>query len=198
MNTEIKLTPYDLIRSETGPEIPLFGIRLDTMRNPRNNYETKRLLLESTDWVNVVPVRSDGKLVMIYQYRSGIGEITIEVPGGIVERDEDSFTAAQRELMEETGYSSQNWSYLGAVQPKPAIHNHLCHHWLALDVEKTDEMALGAGEDIQVVSLTVEEVRGEFIGGRLRHALALSALSRVPVESNLGQVSGERARIKRN
>ncbi len=159
------------------------------MRNPRNNYETKRLLLESTEWGNVVPVRSDGKLVMIYQYRSGIGEITLEVPGGIVEKEEDSFTAAQRELMEETGYSSQNWIYLGAVQPNPAIHNHLCHHWLALDVEKTDEMALGEGEDIQVASLSVEEVRNEFIGGRLRHALALSALARVPEVWNriLGQ-----------
>ena len=179
MSKEIKIKPLEFIRSEAGPKLPLFRAHLHTMRNPRNNYHTKRLVLESPDWVNVVAVTRTGKLLIIYQYRSGADEITAEIPGGIVDEGESSLTAAKRELQEETGYTSQDWRYLGAVQPNPAIHKHLCHHWLALNVAKSTEMALDDGEDIQVECLTIKEVQAEIASGRLRHALVLSGLSRV-------------------
>jgi 8-oxo-dGTP pyrophosphatase MutT (NUDIX family) len=157
----------------------LFEKRIDTLRNPRNGKTFDRLVLESVDWVNVVALDSQGRSLMIRQFRFGVGYNTLETPGGMVDPGEDSKTAAARELLEETGYASDSWQYLGAVEPNPAFHNHLCHHWLAKDIEQTNEQDLGLGEAISLEFMTQDQVRQSVVSGELKHALALSALSRV-------------------
>ncbi len=157
----------------------LFEKRIDRLRNPRNGKVFERLVLESVDWVNVVALDADGRSLMIRQYRFGVGYTTLETPGGMVDPGEDSKTAAARELLEETGFASDNWSYLGAVEPNPAFHNHLCHHWLAQDVYRAQTQNLGDGESIALEFMTQEQVRVAVVSGELKHALALSALSRV-------------------
>jgi len=157
----------------------LFEKRIDRLRNPRNGQVFERLVLESVDWVNVVALDADGRSLMIRQYRFGVGYTTLETPGGMVDPGEDSKTAAARELLEETGFASDNWSYLGAVEPNPAFHNHLCHHWLAQDVYRAQTQNLGDGESIALEFMTQEQVRAAVVSGELKHALALSALSRV-------------------
>ena len=157
----------------------LFEKRIDRLRNPRNGKVFERLVLESVDWVNVVALDADGRSLMIRQYRFGVGYTTLETPGGMVDPGEDSKTAAARELLEETGFASDNWSYLGAVEPNPAFHNHLCHHWLAQDVYRAQTQNLGDGESIALEFMTQEQVRAAVVSGELKHALALSALSRV-------------------
>lgn len=157
----------------------LFDKRIDHMRNPRNDQVFERLVLESVDWVNMVAIDRDGHCVMIRQFRFGVGYTTLETPGGMVDPGEDSHGAAQRELLEETGYASQKWTYLGAVEPNPAFHNHLCHHWLAEDAYLAREQDLGDGELIAVELMSPDEVRAAVVSGELKHALALSALARV-------------------
>ena len=157
----------------------LFEKRIDTMRNPRNSKIFERIILESVDWVNVVALDNQGRSLMIRQFRFGVGYTTLETPGGMVDPGEDSKTAAARELLEETGYVSNKWTYLGAVEPNPAYHNNLCHHWLAEDVHMADAQDLGAGESIALEFMAQDEVRERVQSGELKHALALSALSRV-------------------
>ena len=157
----------------------LFEKRIDRLRNPRNGKVFERLVLESVDWVNVVALDTGGRSLMIRQYRFGVGYTTLETPGGMVDPGEDSKTAAARELLEETGFASDNWSYLGAVEPNPAFHNHLCHHWLAQDVYRAQTQDLGDGESIALEFMTKEQVREAVVSRELKHALALSALSRV-------------------
>ncbi|MCR9261454.1 MAG: NUDIX hydrolase [Pseudomonadaceae bacterium] len=157
----------------------LFEKRLDRMRNPRNGKEFERLVLESVDWVNMVAIDAAQRCVMIRQYRFGVGYTTLETPGGMVDPGEDSLTAAKRELQEETGYVSDNWTYLGAVEPNPAFHNHLCHHWLAQNAHLGAAQNQGDGEAIKVELMDTEQVKQVVRSGELKHALALSALSRV-------------------
>jgi len=157
----------------------LFEKRIDTLRNPRNGQTFDRLVLESVDWVNVVALDADGRSLMIRQFRFGVGYNTLETPGGMVDPGEDSRTAAARELLEETGYTSGQWQYLGAVEPNPAFHNHLCHHWLAKDVVLSKNQELGDGEAISIEFMTQTQVRDAVVSGELKHALALSALARV-------------------
>ena len=170
---------WERLRSERGPELPLFRVRLDLMRSPTTEKQQKCLVLESPDWVNVVAVTREKRVVMVEQYRFGSGEIGLEPPAGIVDASESSLEAAKRELLEETGYATEMWHYLGAVQPNPAFHDNLCHHWLAENVERTQSPTPDPGEVLRIRLMTHAELRGEVAAGRLKHTLAQSALSRV-------------------
>jgi 8-oxo-dGTP pyrophosphatase MutT (NUDIX family) len=97
----------------------------------------------------------------------------------MVDPGEDSLTAARRELKEETGYTGGKWCYLGAVEPNPAFHDHLCHHWLADGVVASHEPEPSLGEAIDVALMSQAEVAQAVQDGVIKHALALSALSRV-------------------
>ena len=178
MNTRLK--PWKKIRTDQKTDLKLFQARWDEMQNPRTGQVMKRLILETQDWVNIVPITSEGKIVIVNQYRFGVDKFTSEIPGGLIDEGENSEMAAVRELREETGYTGGEWIYLGSVEPNPAFHTNLCHHWLARGVEKTVAPRLDPGEDIEVIRLSVEELRKVVEEGNLKHVLALSALSRVP------------------
>ena len=167
------------VRSEQGENLNILQVRHDWLEHPTSKAVMKRLVLESVDWINVVAVTPEGKSVMVRQYRFGIGACTLETPGGMVDDGETPLQAAQRELLEETGYKSEDWSYLGAVEPNPAFHPHLCHHFLARNVEQVANLNLGPGEAIEIEICDLERLKSAIQDGSLRHSLALSALSRV-------------------
>lgn len=170
---------WETLESEPGPELPLFRVRLDLMRHPSGKTTHRSLVLESPDWVNVVAVTPEHRVVMVEQFRFGAREVGLEPPAGIVDGNEGSLEAAKRELLEETGYGEGRWRYLGSVQPNPAFHNNLCHHWLAEDVLWLQPPTPDPGEAIRVRLLTPDEIRDAYAAGRLKHVLAQSALSRV-------------------
>ena len=142
---------WPLLRSETVADLILFKARFDWFTHPRSGTVFKRLVLPSGDWVNVVARTGDGQLVMVRQFRFGTACLTLETPGGMVDPGEAHGDAAARELLEETGYGDGNWVYLGAVQPNPAIHDHLCHHWLADGVRQIFFMLLPASAFLLVL-----------------------------------------------
>jgi len=178
MTNELKT--WRKIDSQSGPDLKLFKVRWDSMENPRTRQVLKRLVLETEDWVNIVPVTTDNQVVLVEQYRFGVGKMTCEIPGGLIDPGEDAKTSAIRELEEETGYTGGKWIYLGSVEPNPAFHTNRCHHWLALGVEKTKEPVLDPGEDIRVSTVSFPDLRKKIASGQISHVLALSALSRVP------------------
>lgn len=165
--------------SKAGPELPLFKVRFDTLRHPTTSESFERMVLETPDWVNVVAVTEQQEIVMVEQFRFGIGDLTLEPVAGIIDRGEDSLTAGKRELREETGYGGGRWRYLGAVQANPAFHDNLCHHWLAEGVVSEQVPQPDPGEAMHVHLMTLDGIRQAITSGKLRHTLGLSALSRV-------------------
>jgi 8-oxo-dGTP pyrophosphatase MutT (NUDIX family) len=171
--------PWQRERSERGPDLLVCRARFDWVTNPRNGALLKRTVLETPEWVNVVALTPRRELVLVRQYRFGTRSVTTEIPGGVVDPGEGHLQAAQRELREECGFTSERWTYLGAVEPNPAFHDNLCHHWLAQDARATQAQALDPGEDIEIAVEPLERVLEAVKSGAIRHALVLCALARV-------------------
>lgn len=170
---------WQLLKSEEGIEIPLFKIRYDFQKNKRNGKVIKALVLESQDSVNVIAVTPKQRILLVQQLRFGIQKETIELPGGLVDTGESHKQAAVRELQEETGFTSENWKYLGAVQSNPVFMNSKIHHWLALDVKQTAEIELDDGEAIDLLEIPIPKVQQLVQKEKIQHPHTLSALARV-------------------
>ncbi len=168
---------WKCIQTSPGPELKLFRVRFDWVENPRNSHRMKATILEAPDWVNIVPLTPEEKVVVVHQYRFGTRETTIEIPAGIVEPGESSKEAAIRELREETGYASENWEYLGYVEPNPAFLNNKCHHWVAKNVKQASPLNLDKGENLLVGEMSLQEIQQEISKGSFRHSLAFTALA---------------------
>ncbi len=174
-----RLRSWLLERSEPGPDLTLFHTRFDWLKNPRNAKTIRAVVLESSDWVNVVALTPDKKILVVQQYRFGIQKTTLEIPAGLIEPGESPEHAARRELIEETGYTSDRWIAMGWVEANPAFLNNRCHLWLALDAVKTADAQLDSGEELVMDELTIEEVMEEIKAGRMRNTYSLLGLSRV-------------------
>src|ERR1051325_3472701 len=146
---------WEVIKSEQGPNLILFQARYDWVRNPRNEKSFKAVILEARDWVNIVAVTPEKKIVVVKQFRFGVSKTTVEIPAGIMEQGETSEQAALRELKEETGYVAASWKYLGWFEGNVAFLNNVCHSWLATDVVKTHTQQLDEGEEISIAELSL-------------------------------------------
>jgi ADP-ribose pyrophosphatase len=155
---------------------------MDRARSPLTGAEHDFVVLESAPWVNVVPLTRDQEVVLIRQYRHGIGEVTLEIPGGLVEAADTPIQAAQRELMEETGFVGETWVDLGYVHPNPAIQNNRCHTFLALGVTPAGPQALDEKEDIEVLLRPLAEIPRLIREGEISHALVVAAFWRFFME----------------
>lgn len=139
-------------------------------------------LIESVDWVNVIALTTDQRVVMIRQYRPGVDRVCIEIPGGMVDPGEDARTAAMRELAEETGYAAPEWRLLGTVAPNPAIQNNLLHSYLALGAEPTGGQRLDGNEVLALDLIPLPEVHAMLRSGRIDHALVINAFAHLAFE----------------
>jgi ADP-ribose pyrophosphatase len=153
----------------------VFQLRQDTRISPRTGRQHKFFVLETGDWINVVPVTPDNKIVLIRQFRHGIAEVTLEIPGGMVDEGEEPGTSARRELLEETGYQAEEMIHIGTVTPNPAILSNRCHTFLARNARHVSEQALEGSEDIQVELVGAAEIPGLISSGQISHALVIAA-----------------------
>ncbi|MFO7661716.1 MAG: NUDIX hydrolase [Chloroflexota bacterium] len=166
---------WEKIGSEHLGDFRIFGIRQDTSRSPRTGLTHTFYVLESPDWINVIPLTPEGKVVMIHQYRHGIEEITLEVPGGMVDDDEEPAVSAARELSEETGFEADSFIHLGTVSPNPAFINNRCHSYLALNARSVAKKRLDGAEDIWYEEISLADIPELIRAGRITHSLTIIA-----------------------
>ena len=134
------------------------------------------LVFESPDWVNVVPLLDDGRVVLVRQWRYGRRRFSIEVPGGLVEPGEEHRVTAARELQEETGYRAARLEHLGGVDTNPALFSNRMSFWLATELEQISEQPLGDGEEeLEVLTVPLDDIPRMVRDGTISHSLALCA-----------------------
>jgi len=175
-NSPKNIQPWQRLDSETVYSCRIFSLRKDRNRSPRDGREHDFFVLDSGEWVNIVPVTPDNQVVLIHQYRHGVDEITLEIPGGMVDpHDPSPLHAARREMQEETGYDSEDIVELGSIHPNPAIQNNRCHTFLARDVEKRFETNFDTTEETEVILVPAIELPTLVRQGKITHALVVTA-----------------------
>ena len=132
-------------------------------------------LLECPNWVNVIATTPEDQVLLIRQHRHGVAEITIEIPGGMVDGDEAYIEAGLRELLEETGYAGEEAVVIGEVQPNPAIQDNCCGTVWVRNCKRVSEGDLDAHEEIDVFLASMQEVEEMMRTGDIKHALVLAA-----------------------
>jgi 8-oxo-dGTP pyrophosphatase MutT (NUDIX family) len=132
-------------------------------------------VIETGDWVNVIPLTKDRQVVMVKQYRHGSKQVTLEIPGGLVDPGDTPESAASRELLEETGYQTDNLTEIGIVNPNPAIFNNRCYTFIAGNIRKTREPMPDQTEDIEVVLIPVADIPDLIRKGEIDHAMVITA-----------------------
>ena len=174
--------PWKLISSREEAAYSIFNLRIDRALSPRTNASHDFYVLESADWVNVIPVTPEKEIVLIRQYRHGLREVTLEIPGGLVEDSDSSLEAARRELREETGYEAAEMVLLGRVHPNPAFLNNVCMTYLARDVYPVGGQEQDDKEDIEVLLEPLEKIPDLIREGHISHSLILAAFYRFYME----------------
>lgn len=169
------IKPWRRTRSQQNESFRIFSVRTDTAVSPRTGEAHDFYILESKDWINIIPITPENQVVMVRQYRHGSREVTLEIPGGIVDPGDTPQGAAVRELLEETGYETSDWSQIGSVNPNPAIFNNRCYTFLARKVRKISNPMPDVTEDIEVVLVPLAEIPAYIREGKIDHAIVVSA-----------------------
>lgn len=163
------------LESERIADCRVFQVRRDLALNPRNAREHNFYCIEAVDWINIIPVTSQNEVVMIEQYRHGSDEVTLEIPGGMVDEGEKAEEAAARELLEETGYRAKDVVLLGRTRPNPAIQNNWLYSFLARDARFEQEPVFDSSEWTQVRLVSLNEIPALISRGAITHALVIAA-----------------------
>ena len=134
-------------------------------------------VLESRPWVNVVAVTEQSEVVLVRQFRHGIEDESLEIPGGIVDPEDDGPAAAgARELLEESGYAGGEPRPLLSVSSNPAILNNRTHSFVIEGARRVADPTPDTNEELTVELAPVEALPGLIRSGIIHHSLSVAAL----------------------
>ncbi|MEO5912522.1 MAG: NUDIX hydrolase [Pelobium sp.] len=155
---------------------PWATLRVDKCELPDGRIANEYYVLEYPNWVNVVAITEDEKVIMVKQYRHSGDIISIEIPGGVIDGDEKPVAAAKRELLEETGYLFENFELVSTIYPNPATSNNVTYCYLATGGLKVQDQDLDEHEDIDIEFYSIEEVKEMLVKNEIPQALHVTGL----------------------
>jgi 8-oxo-dGTP pyrophosphatase MutT (NUDIX family) len=168
---------WKLLHTSVSSDQGMFVVRHDRYRLEPEGTERDFIVLDWHDWINVIALTPDQQVVLIRQFRHGVREVTLEVPGGLMEPDESPELAALRELREESGFAGQSAKLLGTIWPNPALQNNRLFTYLVEDVEPAGALELDPFERIEVDLRRLADIPQLIAGGEIRHALVLASFA---------------------
>ena len=154
----------------------IFDVQSVDYHHPHRAKAQDFFVIAAPDWVNVVALTPKHHLVLVRQFRYGIDDFSVEIPGGVMDPGEDAIAAGLRELQEETGYVGTGARLLGSVHPNPAMQNNRCHLVLVENARRDAKLDWDPDEEFEIMTRPVDEVYALAYRGGITHAMVLDAL----------------------
>jgi ADP-ribose pyrophosphatase len=153
----------------------ILNLRVDNVRVPSGK-RAYREVIEHSPAVGILPVTTEGKVLLVSQFRYAIGEEMLEIPAGLVENDEPLEDAALRELQEEVGYTATVLKKIASFYTSPGFSNELLVLYLASGL-KPSKLPEDEDEFIQVVAVDQEDIPVLLKEGKIQDGKTFAALS---------------------
>jgi len=125
--------------------------------------------------VMVIPMLDDGRLLMERQFRYPVGQVMIEFPAGKIDPGEGALACAQRELLEETGYTAREWAKAGVLHPVISYSTEFIEVWFARGLV-AGERQLDEGEFLELFEATPQELADWCRDGKITDAKTLTGM----------------------
>ena len=171
------MKPWTVTKSATVFEDRWIKVRADDCVTSDGHEIKPFYILEYSDWVNIVAITRDRKVILVRQYRHGVGGITLGLPAGTLDRtDTNPSAGGARELLEETGYRSDDIRLVTTLSPNAATHSNRLHVVLALDAYFAKEPAKDPSEIVEVELLSIGEAVEQAASGGIIQATQVAAL----------------------
>ncbi len=164
-------------------------LRADACGFPDGRVIEPYYIVELPNWANIVVVTTDEKIVLVRQYRYPVDQTTFELPGGVIDKDEDPMQAAIREMQEETGYHSDEVEFLCKLAPNPAINNNTAYFYLAKNAVPGEKKNFDAFEDIDVLVFTKSEFIQLLRENKIQHGVQLGPIYEALIKLNWLSIS---------
>lgn len=163
---------WKILKSEYLFRETWFTLRKDTCETPEGKIIDPYYVYEFPTWVSALAITEDNQVIMVRQYRHGLQQTIIEVPGGCADDTDTGLEQSiARELVEETGYTFRHFDYLGKVSPNPSTNNNWMHMFLATGGVKTGDQQLDHNEEIEVVLMSLDELQSLLANNGIVQAL---------------------------
>ena len=170
-----RVAEWERVETEELADYDVFRVVRHRARSPRTDEVREFHVLVVPKCVTVIPFTSDGRVVMVEQYRHAIKAVSLEFPAGVVEDGEGPAAAGVRELEEETGWRAGSAELLGSFDADPAIQSNAVSVVVARGCTRDGERDQDDGEDVAVRIVSAAEIDELIRSGALRAAPALSA-----------------------
>jgi ADP-ribose pyrophosphatase len=177
-----------LARREIYDASPFVRLNVERVRLPDGRIVEDFHRIEKPDYALVVPSFDDGRILLIRQYKHGVGRPGLYPPGGHMIEGESPLECVRRELIEETGYEAERWMNLGSYVVDANQGSGTAHFFRAKDLRQTTEPDAGDLEDMALVKLTPNEVCEAIRTGEVNVLGAVAALT-LALDLNFGRMN---------